>query len=304
VRGKALTVSAAAAEAAGAGYGPLDATDARARFAYANDRLSFDTLRFAAAGGTWTHSGWFTVDPGGPFSGQLAIEGANPHDLQAMFGNPGVNLDFTRLDLDSEFDSRATADWLRQLRATGSVSVHDGTLPSTVVLRAIWEALMGPGRVTDALQRLDPRTEVSEVSATFDLRDGQIGTSDLWLASDDYEASAVGTVGLDGTMDLGARIRLTSRGFQKMLVLGSMPLPTGILPDMPAIPTSITGTLAAPVIRPNVAALPAATARWLIDAILHTPQTVGDALVNRLGKLWSRTKRATGAIGNLVRPAE
>src|SRR6185369_9049638 len=102
-------------------------------------------------------------------------------------------------------------------------------LRSTVVLRAIWEALVGSGRVMTAMNEFSHRTALDHISATFVLRQEEITTSDLSLRSDDYNATAVGTVGLDGSVDMEARIQLTSQGAQKMIVLGSMALPTGML---------------------------------------------------------------------------
>ena len=55
---------------------------------------------------------------------------------------------------------------------------------STVVLRPIWEALVGPGRVLDTLDR--PITHVQEMSTTFTLRGDEFDTTDLSLISDDY----------------------------------------------------------------------------------------------------------------------
>ena len=301
VRGGALSITHAAAEAARAAFGPLRATNATAKFDYAKDRLTFDDLRFQSCGGSWKHSGWFTLDEGGQFAGQLSIDGAVPSELQGMFGDAPGDIDFARLDLESEFGGVATAEWLQQLHASGAASMRDGTARSSV-LGAIWQALMGSGRVTEAMNRLDRRTQIALIEATFDLRHEQFTTSSLSLSSDDYHATAVGTVGVDGALDLQARITLTSQGFQRMLILGSMPLPTSALPRFPPIPTDIGGTLDHPVILPNMAALPASTVRWLAQSVLHTPRTLGGMVVDRLRNLWHGTKRAAGAVRDLVRP--
>jgi hypothetical protein len=280
----------------------LVGAEATAHFQLGKDRLSFTDLRFQSCGGTWTHSGWFTLDGGGQFAGQLGIEGARPHDLLAMLGTPASDLDFARLDLDSEFRGLARSDWLPTLRATGAAWLRDGTMRSTIVLRAIWEAIAGAGRGASFMNALDRRTRVTQIGGSFELRRQELSTPDLSLASDDYDATAVGTIGLDGSLDLRTRIQLTSRGVQRMLVLGSVPLPTGSLPALPPIPATVTGSVANPVVRPNMSAVPAATARWLVDALLQTPRTLGGAIIDRLGQLWSGIKRVAG--GGEEQPAE
>jgi hypothetical protein len=299
VRKRDLTIKQATADAAHAAYGPVLGHTAAAAFEYVNDRLTFSKLQFRSCDGQWTHSGWFGLDKGAPFAGQISVHGAEPREVLAMFGNTDADVDFTSLDLDGEFDGRTSDDWLDTLRASGSVLVRGGTLRSTVVLRAIWEALVGSGRVMTAMNEFSHRTALDHITATFVLRQEEITTSDLSLRSDDYNATAVGTVGFDGSVDMEARIQLTSQGAQKMIVLGSMALPTGMLPSLPAIPTQITGDLMHPIVRPRMSALPAATLHWLVESLIETPTTIGGAVVDRLGDLWNGTKRAAGAVGGL-----
>ena len=292
LRGETFSLKQAAAEARRAAYGPLVGSAAAAHFQYVADTLSFTDLTFTSCGGTWTHNGWFKLDSGGPFAGELSIEGAAPRELAAMLGDREANVPFARVDVDSEFHGRATPEWTSDLGASGTVSLSDGTMRSTVVLRPIWEALVGRGRVLDALDR--PTTHVQEMRSTFTLRGDEVDTPDFSLISDDYAVSAVGTIGLDGTLDLAARIQLTALGVQKMLVFSSMPLPTSALPGLPPIPTYVTGSVRDPVLRPNVAALPAATVRWVVGALLHAPRSLGGAVVHHLGQLWDGAKRAVG----------
>jgi len=294
VQGNTLSLSDVSAEAAHAAYGPLSGTDATARFQLAADRLSFSDLRFQSCAGNWTHTGWYSLDAGGHFAGQLGIENARPHDLLTMLGTSPADLDFARLDLDSEFHGRATDDWLATVRATGAAWLYDGSMRSTIVLQAIWQAIAGARHGERFMRALDRRTRVADIGGSFELRRSMLSTPDFALTTDDYNATAVGTIGLDGSLDLRTRIELTSRGVQHMLVLGSVPLPTESLPALPPIPATVTGTLTNPVVRPNVAALPAATVRWLVTALLDTPRSLGESVVHRLGQLWSGLKRVGG----------
>lgn len=287
-----FSLKQATAEATRAAYGPIAGSTAAATLSFAGERLTFDNLRFASCGGTWTHSGWYTLDGGGRFAGQLSVEGASPREISAMLGRESDEISFGRVDLDSEFVGQAVPDWQSKLRATGSVFLSEGTMRAATVLRPIWEGLMGGGRVTDMLSR--PTTHVSQLSETFDLRAGRIDTSDLTLISDDYNITALGSIDLDGRVDLDARIQLTANGVQKMLVLGSIPLPTSALPGLPPIPTRVTGDLDKLVLRPNMSALPASTVRWLAEALMHTPRSIGEAIRKNVGELWGDTKRLFG----------
>jgi hypothetical protein len=167
--------------------------------------------------------------------------------------------------------------------------MSDGTVRSATVLQPIWEVLVGHGRTLEGAT-----THIAEISATFDLRGEHLDTGDFLLRGDDYNATAAGTIGLDGSLDLTARIQLTAQGVQKMLVLGAVPLPTHALPGLPPIPAFVTGNLAGPTVRPDVAALPASMGHWLVDAVLHLPRGIGGAIVDRLQQLWRGTTRAVG----------
>jgi AsmA-like C-terminal region len=293
VRGGTFRLTQAAAQASRASYGPFVGADATANLEYADERLTFADLRFNSCGGTWSHDGWFTLRDGGKFAGQLSVEGAVPSQMAAMLGTRGTDLTFARLDVDSEFSGRAVPDFPAHLLATGTLYMSDGTMRAASVLRPIWQALIGQGQVSEAMAR--PMTHVQEIGGTFALRQGEIHTTDFSLASDDFNATALGSVRLDGQLDLQARIQVTARGVQKMLVFGSLPLPTSALPGLPPIPAAVTGNLQDPLIRPNVSALPATTVKWLVETLMQTPRSLGEAAAHRLGQFWDGAKRVVGA---------
>lgn len=166
----------------------------------------------------------------------------------------------------------------------GSVLLRDGTLPAAAILRPIWNALIGPGRMSNLV---DQPTRVAHVSDSFTLRDQRFDTTDLSLVSNDYTVTGVGSVGMDGDLDLETRIQLTSSGMQKMFFFAALPFPTGALPSLPPIPARATGTLADPVIRPNAGALPASTVRWFVSAVLETPGTVASNIAEPIRRLWN-----------------
>jgi len=276
----------ATADAAHAAFGSLVGTAPTARLRYRGHRLSFDDLRFTSCGGAWTHNGWFSLAGDEEFAGQLRVEGADPLALAAMLADESLALPFARANLDTEFRGHTTPEWMSTLQATGAVMFTDGAIPATTVLGPIWDGLVGPGRISNRLERATNR--VTQLSDTFTLRQGSFETTDLSLSSEDYDMTGVGSLGFDGSLNLSSRIRLTAHGVQKMLVFAALPLPTSALPSLPPIPAHITGMVSHPVVRPNVSALPASTARWFVDAVLHAPRTVGGAIVGRVRGLWNR----------------
>jgi hypothetical protein len=286
-----VALTGVSASAVRARYGPLVGTEATARLHYADDRLTFDRLHFHAAEGVWSHTGWFMLAERGRFAGQLGVEGVAPHALAAMLDETELELPFERIDFDGEFHGLAISEWKSALLMSGSVYLSDGTLQSANILRPIWNALVGGGWMRSEVDR---PTRVQEVSASFILRQGQFDTTDLSLVSDDYRVTGAGSVDMSGALDLQTRIQLTASGMQKMFLFAALPLPTGNLPSLPPIPARVSGTLDAPVIRPNVAALPSATARWFVDAVLNTPLSMGDAVVRRLENVWNGVGRLFG----------
>jgi hypothetical protein len=280
-----VSFSGVKANAVRAQYGPLIGTDATGQLSYlhSTDRLTFDQLRFASCGGQVTHSGWFTLAEGGRFNGQLTADHIQPHALAVMLNETELDIPFAQLDLEAQFDSTATEKWKEDLSMVGSVLLRDGTLPAAAILRPIFNALVGRDSMRPVV---DQPTRVSHVSDSFTLRDGMFDTSDLSLLSNDYTVTGVGTISMDGGLDLETRIHLTSSGIQKMFFFAALPLPTGALPPFPPIPARVKGMLGDPIIRPNVSALPGSTARWFLDAVLQTPGSVAGALVRPLRRAW------------------
>lgn len=274
-------------EGVSAAYGPLETTATVTRFDYAGipDRLTFSDLRFKSCSGSWSHKGWFTLHAGGPFAGQVNIEGAVPRQLVLMLGYSQVPPAFARLDLDGEFSGRVEKDWIATLQASGSLVLSNGEGPSERVLGAIWDAMAGADEHESTSGHRTTRVE--QVTASFLLCDSWVNTADLNLIATDYTATAAGKISLDGHVKMNARIALTARGIQRMLVFASVPLPTAALPPLPPIPATVGGTLSDPVIHPDVSAMPASTAKWLADALLASPRTISGAVVDRLHQIWS-----------------
>ncbi|MGH7786200.1 MAG: AsmA-like C-terminal region-containing protein, partial [Candidatus Binatia bacterium] len=292
VRDGDLALHGATASAGRAMFGGLGGTQATGQFAYGKERLTFTALHFTAGGGAWSHTGTYSFAGAHAFSGHLTIRDADPRSILLLLSaNEPSTIDLDHLDADIDFRGRIVDDWSDTLDASGDLMVRGGTMRSSAVLRALWEAMFGPSRSMD---KLGSPNRVDSAGGTFTLESGVVHTQDLALHSADYIATAAGTFALAGPIDLAARFTLTAEGMQKMIAFGSIALPTSSLPPLPPIPAKITGTLDDPIVRPNVAAVPAATLRWFVDAVLHAPRGILSAVVNRGGEAWGATKRLFG----------
>jgi hypothetical protein len=291
VRGGTLSLQNANAQVARAEYGPLRAESASARFNLAGDRLTFSDLRFTSCGGSWTHNGSYLLRDGGAFGGQATIDGASPTALMAMFGFHDSTLDVQRLDLQGEFRGTATDAWLAHLDASGSLLASGGSVQRSGVLTALWDALIRRQR---AAAPAVGHNRLDQFRSDFTLAAGQLRTQDLALKTQDYSITGAGTVGIDGRVDLTTRIILTASGVQRMVTLGSLPLPTKALPTLPPIPARVGGTLTNLSIRPDVSAVPLATVGWLVDSVVSTPAALGGAVIKGVGGLFRGAERAVG----------
>lgn len=287
-----LALRDATASAGRAMFGKLGGTQAKGQFSYAQERLTFTALQFTAGGGAWSHTGTYSFAGKHLFSGHLTIRDADPRGILLLLSaNEPSTLDLEHLDADIDFRGRAVDDWSDTLEASGDLLVRGGTMRSSAVLRAMWEAMFGKSASMD---KLGSPNRVDSAGGTFALEAGVVHTQDLALHSADFIATAAGTFALAGPIDLAARFTMTAQGMQKMIAFGSIALPTSSLPPLPPIPAKITGTLDDPIVRPNMAAVPAATLRWFVDAVLHAPRGVLGAVVNRGREAWDATRRLFG----------
>jgi hypothetical protein len=294
LRDGALVLQNASAQAARAEYGPLAGENASGRFSLDGDRLTLTDLRFASCGGAWTHGGNYALRTGGPFGGRITVDGADPQAVMAMLGVRDPALHLRRLDVEAEFHGAATPNWLDALNASGSMSVSGGTIRHGAILTALWDALIRRDRSAAPATR---ENRIDQASTTFMLADGICHTQDLTLRSADYSLTGAGTVRLDGQLDLDTRITLTATGVQRLVTLGSLPLPTSALPTLPPVPTRITGPASDMVVRPDVSGVPMATAGWLVKSVVGAPAAVGGAVVDGVGSLLHGAERIMGRRG-------
>lgn len=281
VDGTRLTLSGIDASAAAAAYPPLRGRAATARFDFGDARLRFADLRLAAYGGQWQYAGDIGLAAPWPISGTLTASGADPRQVLTMVGMNPATLDIPSMDLRGQFTGVLAGDWRQALRGDGSLALHGGSIVSTALLRSILAGLL-PGHHFAA--RLDQPNRLTSLTESFTVADAGMRTSDLRVVSQDYSFSGAGRIGFDGSLDLAGPVTLTAHGMQKMFALSALRLPTGDLPPLPPIPAHFGGTLAHPSVRPDLTALPGATARWFVDALIGVPRSIGEAIGRPVGR--------------------
>jgi hypothetical protein len=247
--------------------GRLEGRDARVRglrierfgggFGYADGVVAIEALEFAAYGGEGSASGRVTPGPG-RFEGKVALQGVALADLIADWrgkpfaGEPGR--------LGGEASLSLPFSDLAAGSGQGRVTLRDGRIPAA----SLFDTLLGSlGRLTGRLLSVGRMTapapsRVDALTAGFALRAGRLRSEDLELVTDDYRWRARGSLGLDASLDFTGLLQLTSRGLQRMLASGALPLPaaTSVIPE---IPLRVTGTLGKPSFSADAAGLPAAS---------------------------------------------
>lgn len=112
--------------------------------------------------------------------------------------------------------SRLT-DISRSVSGSGQAAMVNGTLTTINLLNALAESLFNSPTAGQLAQALFPQqasrlqqTDFNDLSGKFDIKDGRITTRNLQLKASDYLIETGGTIGLDQTLDLDAKIRLPS----------------------------------------------------------------------------------------------
>jgi uncharacterized protein involved in outer membrane biogenesis len=271
----------------------IAASDLAAAFDVAHGTLTLGSARASVYGGRWAQSGVVTLAEPPRFDVRLRADGV--HCVELLTAVTGERPQFGCELLDAEATVRGS--WTgaesvaRQAHGSGRVEMRGGTIPSSSIIGAIWHAIVPRVGMRAEPIRLAPPTRIDSLAESFTLRGGRMTTNDLRLVTDDYTVSATGSIGFDGTLDLDTTVALTPAGVTKLLGMASLPIPDEV-PDLPAIPTHITGTLGSPTILPEVTAIPFAVIRDLFRGVTRAGELVTDAAGKHLHGLVGSLERA------------
>ena len=130
----------------------------------------------------------------------------------------------------------------------------------------------------------------------FELSAGRLSTHALELVTSDYTLSGRGSIGADGSLDLTGEVRFTVDGLQKLIAMASLPIPTGEAPELPPIPTKITGTLRSPIVRPDVSGVSRSSVEALFAGSADGARWVG----RTMGEVEGSLEKGVGALRGLA----
>jgi uncharacterized protein involved in outer membrane biogenesis len=251
------------------------ASDIDVAFAIARGTLHFTSARASAYGGTWSMTGAVTL--GEPPKFDVRLNASDVHCdalLTAVVGaHPEYGCDRFNADAALQGEWTGATTVAERAHGSGRVEMLGGTIPSSSIIGALWRSIEPVVPVHGKPTHFSPPTRVQRLTQSFTLNGGRMHTNDLTLVTDDYTVTGAGTIGLDGSLDLQTNVALSPAGVAKLLVIASVSVPRDV-PNLPAVPTRITGTLSSPMISPVVTDIPLVAIRGLFGSV----RGVGEAL--------------------------
>jgi uncharacterized protein involved in outer membrane biogenesis len=272
----------------------ITASDIGVAFAFATPVLHLTAAHATAYEGTWTQSGTVTLTDPPSFDVNLRADGVACEALLTAVTGVRPQYGCERFSADAAVHgpwsgARTVA---RGAAGSGHVDMHGGTIPSSSIIGAIWQAIVPLVHAPEGGSLGGPPSRVDHLTQSFTLRSGRMHTNDLSLVTDDYRVSGGGSIGLDGTLDLNTEVAMTATGVTKLLTMASLPIP-GEPGNLPPIPTRITGSVGDPIVRPEVEHLPVAAVQALFQGARGAGEALKDAagagvrsLEDGIDKLW------------------
>jgi hypothetical protein len=198
----------------------VDYRDLSAKLAYADDRARIDDLVVHAYGGRLVGSGSYDRrDPEKPvFQLDTRLENLAVQPLVASRAGRAAGSVEGQLHGDLQL-SGAGSDWeaiRRVLTGHGSVKVTEGRLKDVNVAESVLQSITGvpglSGLLSPGLRARHPAlfatgdTVFDALQAAVEISEGFARTRGLRIAAQDYVISGDGRIGLDGALDLSARL--------------------------------------------------------------------------------------------------
>jgi uncharacterized protein involved in outer membrane biogenesis len=279
-----------------------------ATFDWAGRELRVGQLAFDAYGGAWRTHGSVSFDGTPTYTVAVRADRVAFRELAAAVAGEDVDEAFETLSGEADLHGAWTGPdaWQGALKGSGKLRLAGGQIESSAMIRSLFEAAIGqiPGVSLGGGKRAEEPTRLERLEASFALRDGRAFTEDLVFVTSDYRMEGKGSVGLDGSLDLTTRVSLTARGSYKIYALALAPLRKGGSDSLPAVPVSVSGTLAGPRIVPDLTGLSLASFRAMLGGaqgavgLLKDAVTPDGKLVRKgFGKVFGRGEEG----GNEIR---
>jgi len=251
-------------------------SDARARFAYRDGRLVFESVEVRSFGGTWRLAGTAWLRGGMRLDVTARADGVDVASLSSAANGRGPETDADLGVLHMRWTS-LRVPWhggprFEEGRGAGTLRVVGGTLPGAWVLGSLVGLDAAP-------------TPVESFSSPVELREARLHSDGLRLVTGDYVLEAAGSVGLDRSVALEGRVDLA----------GDLLLPRGAS-LLPSFPVTIAGLLPRPEVDAHMGRLPAHG----IGAVAGAVQKTGETVVEGTLAAGRAVGRGLGAVGRKV----
>jgi uncharacterized protein involved in outer membrane biogenesis len=216
-----------------------------------NDALTLEPVGFGVLGGHYDGSLTFTLAAVPEFRLRATLAGVDVAAATAFAGSPGAMTGRLSGRIDLAGRGLDQASVARAAHGTMRVDVVNGTVRNLGLIRTIVVATSGRSdATTSGASRDEPFTKLG---ATLAIANGSAGTQDLRFESKDLLLAAAGTMRLDGSaINLPGEVQLSdelSKQAGRDLVRYTQDQ------GRVTLPATITGTIAAPQVRIDVASM-------------------------------------------------
>jgi AsmA protein len=203
-----------------------------------------------------------------PFAGKVSVKDLQLGPVLEALGTDQVSVSgAAALDLTMSGRGFSMPDLTRALEGAGRFAVKDGKLEGINLLQEAFALLRVAGIPADNAKV----TAFSTIEGDVHIKNGLITVQRFLMDSHDFQATAVGTVGFDQTLNLKANLNLSEALSQK-IVAASPAAKLAMAGGRMTVPLLISGTAQAPVYGLDTKAIGAKVQKQVQEKVQETVQ--------------------------------
>ncbi len=222
---------------------PVEVKDLRVAAEVKGQQARVNNLSFQVFDGQVKAQGGLTLStPSAPFDGKVAIQGLQLGPVLEAVGTDKVSASGTAVtELALRGRGFSMPELTQGLEGTGHLAIKDGTLEGINLMQEVLTLLKVVGIMQDNVKA----TAFSTIEGDVAIKQGVINLQRLLMDSHDFQATALGTIGFDQTLNLKASLNLSEALSNQ--ITGKSPAAKLVLTGgRIAVPLVITGTAQAP----------------------------------------------------------
>lgn len=222
---------------------PVEVKDLRVAAEVNGQQARVNNLSFQVFNGQVKAQGGLTLGtPAAPFDGKVAVQGLQLGPVLEAIGTDKVSGSGTAAtELALRGRGFSMPELTQALEGTGHVAVKDGKLEGINLMQEALTLLKVVGITQDNVKA----TAFSTIEGDIAIKQGVINLQRLLMDSHDFQATALGTIGFDQTLNLKANLNLSEALSNQ--ITGKSPAAKLVLTGgRIAVPLVITGTAQVP----------------------------------------------------------